>query len=328
MRVNSYNICSVVLVFLSQTIYLYVYWFCFVYPAFCFWSQLCCSAVCLCAAGVLQVSGIRIYTSGDVEAVNGTDVRLKCTFQSSSPINPNAIIVSWTFRPLMKGGEESVGVCMCLCVLVSNWDQTSLTVSGSIHPLSRLREESVSHQAPYGATKTTCVCLCAHNYVWKRCSSRSGLMSFSLCESKIPSLTSSSSFSLLCLLICDSPTNEIKSTKSTHVILLVGVPLPAATVSPYRGQFQEACRLGWWHHGPWRLHHTSTGQIHLQWHLHLPGQESAGCPRHGRRDSPSCRHHRLGVWFLDKIFLPIFHLHSLVLSVSTEAFTFHLMLKC
>lgn len=62
----------------------------------------------LAASGVLQVSGIRIYTSGDVEAVNGTDVRLKCTFQSSSPINPNAIIVSWTFRPLMKGGEESV----------------------------------------------------------------------------------------------------------------------------------------------------------------------------------------------------------------------------
>ncbi|XP_040902631.1 myelin protein zero-like protein 2 [Toxotes jaculatrix] len=62
----------------------------------------------LAASGVLQVSGIRIYTSGDMEAVNGTDVRLKCTFQSSSPINANAVIISWSFRPLIPGREESV----------------------------------------------------------------------------------------------------------------------------------------------------------------------------------------------------------------------------
>ncbi|XP_032364744.1 myelin protein zero-like protein 2 [Etheostoma spectabile] len=62
----------------------------------------------LAASGVLQVSGMRIYTSGNMEAVNGTDVRLKCTFQSSSPINPNAIIISWSFRPLNLDQEESV----------------------------------------------------------------------------------------------------------------------------------------------------------------------------------------------------------------------------
>ncbi|XP_051253691.1 myelin protein zero-like protein 2 [Dicentrarchus labrax] len=62
----------------------------------------------LAASGVLQVSGIRIYTSGDMEAVNGTDVRLKCTFQTSSPINPDAVTISWTFRPLKPGREESV----------------------------------------------------------------------------------------------------------------------------------------------------------------------------------------------------------------------------
>ncbi|XP_071327590.1 myelin protein zero-like protein 2 [Trachinotus anak] len=62
----------------------------------------------LAASGMLQVSGIRIYTSGSIEAVNGTDVRLKCTFQSSSPINVNAISVSWSFRPLVPGREESV----------------------------------------------------------------------------------------------------------------------------------------------------------------------------------------------------------------------------
>ncbi|XP_051933831.1 myelin protein zero-like protein 2 [Hippocampus zosterae] len=62
----------------------------------------------LAVSGVLRVSGIRIYTSGDVEAVNGTDIRLKCTFDSSSNINPNTIIVSWSFRPLKPGREESV----------------------------------------------------------------------------------------------------------------------------------------------------------------------------------------------------------------------------
>ncbi|XP_037630863.1 myelin protein zero-like protein 2 [Sebastes umbrosus] len=62
----------------------------------------------LAASGVLQVSGMRIYTSGDVEAVNGTDVRLKCTFHSSSSINPSSISITWSFRPLKPGKEETV----------------------------------------------------------------------------------------------------------------------------------------------------------------------------------------------------------------------------
>ncbi|CAN9511075.1 unnamed protein product [Ophioblennius macclurei] len=62
----------------------------------------------LAASGVLQVSGIRISTSGNMEAVNGTDVRLKCTFYSSSAINPNTVTISWTFRPLTQGREETV----------------------------------------------------------------------------------------------------------------------------------------------------------------------------------------------------------------------------
>ncbi|XP_022616268.1 myelin protein zero-like protein 2 [Seriola dumerili] len=62
----------------------------------------------LAASGVLQVSGMRVYTSGDVEAVNGTDVRLKCTFQTSAPINANSLTISWSFRPLVPGREESV----------------------------------------------------------------------------------------------------------------------------------------------------------------------------------------------------------------------------
>lgn len=62
----------------------------------------------LAAPGMLRVRAMRIFTSGDVEAVNGTDVRLKCTFQTSAPINPSTIIVSWSFRPLKPGREESV----------------------------------------------------------------------------------------------------------------------------------------------------------------------------------------------------------------------------
>ncbi|KAK7883131.1 hypothetical protein WMY93_029305 [Mugilogobius chulae] len=73
-----------------------------------------CSVPCLLdqlpapALWLLQVSGIKIYTSGEVEAVNGTDTRLKCTFQTSAPINPQTLTVSWSFRPLNKGREESL----------------------------------------------------------------------------------------------------------------------------------------------------------------------------------------------------------------------------
>lgn len=62
----------------------------------------------LAASGLLQVRGIRIYTSGDLEAVNGTDTKLKCSFQTSAPINPQTLTVSWSFRPLTQGREESV----------------------------------------------------------------------------------------------------------------------------------------------------------------------------------------------------------------------------
>uniref|UniRef100_A0A3Q1JDL4 Ig-like domain-containing protein n=1 Tax=Anabas testudineus TaxID=64144 RepID=A0A3Q1JDL4_ANATE len=62
----------------------------------------------LAASGVLQVSGMRIYTPADVQAVNGTDVRLKCTFQSSSPLNADNIVITWRFRPLVSGQEETV----------------------------------------------------------------------------------------------------------------------------------------------------------------------------------------------------------------------------
>lgn len=117
------------------------------------------------AVGVLQVSGMRIYTPGDVEAVNGTDVRLKCTFQSSSPINPSAIIISWTFRPLKPGREESVSVCMSVCVCKIK-PQTSLTLSGRIHPLSQLREESSESSGSLQSSQDS-VCVCVYVCIFR-----------------------------------------------------------------------------------------------------------------------------------------------------------------
>lgn len=68
---------------------------------------------------MLQVSGMRIYTSEEVEAVNGTDVRLRCTFESSSPIKPDDVVITWSFRPLKGGPRQSVSVCVSVNVCVS-----------------------------------------------------------------------------------------------------------------------------------------------------------------------------------------------------------------
>lgn len=62
----------------------------------------------LALPGVQHVSGIDIFTPGEIEAVNGTDVRLKCTFSSSHPVAPRSFSVSWYFRPLQPGPDESV----------------------------------------------------------------------------------------------------------------------------------------------------------------------------------------------------------------------------
>ncbi|XP_037124955.1 myelin protein zero-like protein 2 isoform X4 [Syngnathus acus] len=58
--------------------------------------------------GVARVSGIEIYAPSEVEAVNGTTVRLKCTFRSSHPVSDQSVVVSWNFRPLNSKREESV----------------------------------------------------------------------------------------------------------------------------------------------------------------------------------------------------------------------------
>lgn len=58
--------------------------------------------------GVRHVSAIEIYTPGEMEAVNGTNVKLKCTFSSTHPITPQSVTVSWNFRPINSGADESV----------------------------------------------------------------------------------------------------------------------------------------------------------------------------------------------------------------------------
>ncbi|XP_046718996.1 myelin protein zero-like protein 2 isoform X1 [Silurus meridionalis] len=54
------------------------------------------------------VTAIQVSTSGSVQAVNGSDVRLRCTFVSSSKVKKNTVTISWSFRPLRPGVEESV----------------------------------------------------------------------------------------------------------------------------------------------------------------------------------------------------------------------------
>ncbi|XP_029374787.1 myelin protein zero-like protein 2 [Echeneis naucrates] len=58
--------------------------------------------------GMQYVSGIDIYTPNEVEAVNGTNVKLKCTFSSNHPLSLQSVTVSWNFRPINSGTDESV----------------------------------------------------------------------------------------------------------------------------------------------------------------------------------------------------------------------------
>ncbi|KAF7486697.1 myelin protein zero protein 2-like [Marmota monax] len=52
-------------------------------------------------------TAVEIYTSGAVEAMNGTDTRLKCTFSSFAPVG-DALTVTWNFRPRDGGPEQFV----------------------------------------------------------------------------------------------------------------------------------------------------------------------------------------------------------------------------
>ncbi|XP_074832986.1 myelin protein zero-like protein 2 [Carettochelys insculpta] len=53
------------------------------------------------------VAAVEVHTSKEVEAVNGTNVRLKCTFSSFSPVGKR-LTVTWNFRPQGMNAAESV----------------------------------------------------------------------------------------------------------------------------------------------------------------------------------------------------------------------------
>ncbi|XP_066567326.1 myelin protein zero-like protein 2 [Amia ocellicauda] len=62
----------------------------------------------LAVSGVLRVSAMEVFTSGELEAVNGTDAKLKCTFDSTNKVSLATTSVSWNFKPVGRGAEESV----------------------------------------------------------------------------------------------------------------------------------------------------------------------------------------------------------------------------
>uniref|UniRef100_A0A8V5GWU3 Uncharacterized protein n=1 Tax=Melopsittacus undulatus TaxID=13146 RepID=A0A8V5GWU3_MELUD len=53
------------------------------------------------------VAAMEVHTSKEVNAVNGTNLRLKCTFSSSSPISQH-LSVTWNFQPEDLGSHELV----------------------------------------------------------------------------------------------------------------------------------------------------------------------------------------------------------------------------
>jgi hypothetical protein len=56
---------------------------------------------------IWSTAAVEIYTPGTLDAVNGTDVRLKCTFSSFAPVG-DALTVTWNFRPQDGGPEQFV----------------------------------------------------------------------------------------------------------------------------------------------------------------------------------------------------------------------------
>lgn len=53
------------------------------------------------------VAAIDIYTPQALDALNGTDVRLKCTFRSQVPPGKQ-VTVTWNFRPHVGGQDQNV----------------------------------------------------------------------------------------------------------------------------------------------------------------------------------------------------------------------------
>ncbi|NXO00371.1 MPZL2 protein, partial [Rhinopomastus cyanomelas] len=64
-------------------------------------------------------AAVEVHTSKEVTAVNGTNLRLKCTFSSNQPISPD-LIVTWNFQPEDLSSHEPV-----FCYLKEPYEPTS-----------------------------------------------------------------------------------------------------------------------------------------------------------------------------------------------------------
>ncbi|XP_054899867.1 myelin protein zero-like protein 2b [Poeciliopsis prolifica] len=58
--------------------------------------------------GVQHVWGIEIFTTSEVEAVNGTSVTLKCTFSSTQTVSLQTVTVIWDFQSITSKQTERI----------------------------------------------------------------------------------------------------------------------------------------------------------------------------------------------------------------------------
>ncbi|NXE56929.1 MPZL2 protein, partial [Casuarius casuarius] len=58
-------------------------------------------------AALWPVAAVEVHTAKKVDAVNGTNLRLKCTFSSSSPISQQLSVI-WNFQPEDQSSHEPV----------------------------------------------------------------------------------------------------------------------------------------------------------------------------------------------------------------------------
>lgn len=56
----------------------------------------------------MEVSAIEVHTPSEVVAVNGSDVKLSCTFKSTQPVSDQSVTVVWNYRPPNSQAEISV----------------------------------------------------------------------------------------------------------------------------------------------------------------------------------------------------------------------------
>uniref|UniRef100_A0A8C7WYM2 Myelin protein zero-like 2b n=1 Tax=Oryzias sinensis TaxID=183150 RepID=A0A8C7WYM2_9TELE len=56
----------------------------------------------------IEVSAIEVHTPSEVVAVNGSDVKLSCTFKSTQPVSDQSVTVTWNYRPPNSQAETSV----------------------------------------------------------------------------------------------------------------------------------------------------------------------------------------------------------------------------